>query len=74
VRRQGTDRRAVQLRLRPAGTRLLKRVPGPFEGVLPTALHALDARTLRRLQQDLDKLLDVLHPDRKSARIPLASL
>ena len=68
------DRRAVTLRLLPAGTRLLKRSPGPFSGVLPAALAALDARTLQRLQVDLQKLIAVLDTDERAARIPLAEL
>jgi DNA-binding MarR family transcriptional regulator len=74
VRREGTDRRAVQLHLLPAATRLLKRVPGPFEGVLPGALRALDPATLRRLQKDLGQLIRLLDSDEKAGKIPLAEL
>jgi DNA-binding MarR family transcriptional regulator len=72
--RQGTDRRAVQLQLLPAGRRLLRRSPGPFAGVLPDALAALDAKTLKRLERDLAQLLAVLQPDEAAADIPLAEL
>ena len=68
------DRRAVTLRLLPAGTRLLKRSPGPFAGVLPAALAALDARTLQRMQVDLQKLIAMLDADERAAKIPLAEL
>lgn len=74
VRREATDRRAVQLHLLPAAGRVLKRVPGPFEGVLPGALRTLDAATLRRLQKDLGRLIEVLDADEKSGRVPLADL
>ena len=68
------DRRAVTLRLLPAGTRLLKRSPAPFAGVLPAALAALDARTLQRMQVDLQKLIAMLDTDERAAKIPLAEL
>lgn len=73
ARREGEDRRAVQLYLLPAGKRALKASPGPYTGILPEALQALDARTLQRLQEDLGALIDVLDADRKGARIPLGS-
>ena len=68
------DRRIVKLRLMAAGTRLLKRSPGPYAGVLPAALAALDERTLKRLEADLVKLMRELHPDKHAGRIPLAEL
>lgn len=69
--KNGSDRRTVQLRVLTAGLRLLRRAPGPFEGVLPSALDQLDAAVLRRLERDLDLLIAVLHPDRRDAGIPL---
>jgi DNA-binding MarR family transcriptional regulator len=69
--KNGSDRRTVQLRVLAAGLRLLRRAPGPFEGVLPSALDQLDAAVLRRLERDLDLLIAVLHPDRRDAGIPL---
>jgi len=71
VRREGEDRRAVQLYLLSAGRRALKVSPGPYAGILPQALQALDAQTLRRLREDLDSLIGVLEADAKGARIPL---
>jgi MarR family transcriptional regulator, organic hydroperoxide resistance regulator len=68
----GQDRRAVQLTVQPAGTKLLRKVPMPFAGVLPAALRSLDPESLERLEKDLDKLIAVLHPDKRGARIPLA--
>jgi len=69
------DRRAVQLRVLPAGTRLLKHVPGPFAaGLLPAALRSLDAPTLERLQEDLGALIVALDADERGAKIPLADL
>lgn len=74
VRKEGPDRRAVQLHLRPAGARVLRRAPGPFAGVLPEALARLDARTLKRLNADLAALIAELHTDERAARTPLAHL
>lgn len=72
--KNGLDRRAVQLQLPPAALRLLKRAPGPVEGVLPQALQALDAATLRRLDQDLGRLISELGVDERGAGIPLSQL
>ena len=70
--RDAVDRRIVRLRVLPAGVRVLQRSPGPFAGLLPEALSALDSRTLKRIEADLAKLIDVLKPVVKPARIPLA--
>jgi DNA-binding MarR family transcriptional regulator len=74
VERNGRDRRAVQLRVLPAGTRILRKVPGPFSGVLPDALARLDPKTLQRLERDLATLIAALHPDERTARVPLAQM
>ncbi len=67
----GADRRAVQLRMLPAGSRVLRRAPGPFTGVLPQALASLDAATLARLDKDLAMLIAALGADARAANIPL---
>ena len=72
--RNGPDRRAVQLKLLAAGTRALRKAPGPFAGVLPDALERLDAATLERLDADLAALLTVLHADERASGIPLAQM
>ena len=72
--KHGRDRRAVQLRLLPAGDKVLKRSPAPYSGVLPVALAALDAKTLKRMEKDLAKLLAVLNADEDAGGIPLAEL
>jgi DNA-binding MarR family transcriptional regulator len=74
VRREGADRRSVQLYLLPEGARALRKAPGPFAGVLPGALLALDAPTLRRLKKDLAQLIVVLDADEKGAGIPLGDM
>lgn len=72
--RKGSDRRAVQLQLLAAGTRVLHKAPGPFAGVLPEALAQLDAERLQRLEDDLAALLTKLNADERSAGIPLAQM
>ena len=72
--KRGLDRRSVQLRILPAGRRVLRRAPGPFSGVLPEALSELDPKTLQRLDADLGKLIEALGTDERAARTPLAQL
>lgn len=72
--KKGADRRAVQLRILPAGRRVLRKAPGPFAGVLPDALARLDAETLARLDQDLALLIKLLAADERAASIPLAQI
>lgn len=71
ARKTGADRRTVQLHVLAAGARALRRAPGPFAGVLPTALGSLDAATLARLDRDLGKLIAALGADELGAHIPL---
>ena len=72
--RDDADRRATRLRVTPRGARVLKKAPGPFSGVLPEALAALDDETLARLDSDLGKLLALLQTDERAAGIPLAQM
>jgi DNA-binding MarR family transcriptional regulator len=74
AQRQGSDRRAVQLLVRPEGLKVLRRAPGPLSGVLPEALAHLDPAVLARLDQDLAVLITALQIDEQAARIPLAQL
>ena len=71
VERGATDRRAVQLRVLPAGRRVLRRAPLPLAGVLPQALESLDEATLERLDHDLARLIGALETDHDAARRPL---
>ncbi|NNG21522.1 winged helix-turn-helix transcriptional regulator [Massilia sp. ML15P13] len=72
--REGVDRRNVALRVLPAGTAVLRSAPLPFAGVLPGALASLDAATLARMEQDLDRLIKVLDADPEGGKVPLAQL
>lgn len=71
-----TDRRAVALFATEDAQRILARVPGPWSGVLPHALHALDEPTLRRMQADLELVIRQLGEPgaTDAANIPLAQL
>ena len=72
--KQGTDRRAVQLNLLPAGQRILQIAPGPFAGLLPDALKALPPETLARLQQDLGVLIVKIAADEAGASVLLSEI
>jgi hypothetical protein len=54
-----------------AGVRVLRRAPGPYSGVLPEALAALDRKTLGNLERDLAALIEVLGADARSQTRPL---
>ena len=70
--RSSSDRRAVTLRILPAGSAILDMAPLPFSGVLPNALASLDAATLARLELDLAKLIQILAVDDSGASVPLS--
>ena len=74
VRKEGADRREVQLYLQSSGAEVLLRAPGPFSGVLPQALAGLELSTLHRLEQDLDALIRTLDADESAAGIPRSQL
>lgn len=74
VRKEGPDRRAVQLHVLEPGLDVLRRAPGPFAGVLPQALAGLDMETLERLEQDLGALIALLGANDRGAGIPLAQM
>lgn len=69
--RSDNDRRAVQLKITPQGTRILRKAPAPFSGVLPDALAHLDPTTLARLEKDLGRLIEVLGVEPTGAKVPL---
>lgn len=73
--RHAADKRAVRLRLLPAGAKVLRSAPAPFVGVLPSALGSLDERLLRRLERDLDAVIGQLEAvNRRDGRKPLADV
>ena len=74
ARKDAPDKRSVQLYLLPAGSRVLRRVPGPFTGVLPHALAEIHPAMLERMEQDLGALIQALKADSQAARIPLSQM
>lgn len=68
------DRRSVQLKILPAGSRTLRASPGPFEGVLPGALRGLDPELLHRMHVDLAVLIRALQAEGTDPHTPLAEL
>lgn len=74
ARREGADRRSVQLYITPQGSQLLKRAPGPSAGLLPEALGALDTNTRNELETLLGLLIEKLGADRAAATRPLTRL
>ena len=75
VRKQAADKRAVQLYLRAPAKKLLRRVPGPYTGLLPDAIRKTDTAVLLRLERDLRALilnLDVSVADASASHTPLS--
>lgn len=68
------DRRNVHLTILPAGKKLLTKVSGPFEGVLPAALASLEPAVLARMDADLRQLIALLNADESAGEIPLAEI
>lgn len=66
------DKRVSELYPLPAGLKALKNAPGPFSGVLPSALSELDTQTLLLLEQNLNTLIQKLDVDTVSAQTPMA--
>lgn len=66
------DKRVAELYPLPEGLKLLKKVPGPYTGVLPMALTELAPETLSNLERDLDALIKKLDVDEASAQTPMA--
>ena len=73
--RSKEDQRRVGLRLTEEAARLIKNAPGPAEGVLPEALSALPADTIRSLDAALEKVIQQLQiRDDRLAGKPLSDL
>ena len=73
--RSKEDQRRVGLWLTDEASNLLKNAPGPAEGILPDALHALPESSLVCLDNALVELIEQLHiHDDKLADTPLADL
>ena len=72
AQRSEADRRAVQLSVTAAGRKVLAKAPGPYSGVLPDALLELQPQVVKRLDRDLDTLVQVLNPDEADAFVLLS--
>lgn len=72
--KSSSDRRLLKLTLSEEGMRILKSVPGPFEGVLPHAISQIDHFALERLRRDLQTLIHAMGADESAATQPLAQL
>ena len=71
--RRSKDQRLVRVYLTAAGRKLLAKAPKPVDGVIPDALGRLSMSTLRRLQRDLQALLDAANArSARDAMKPLA--
>jgi DNA-binding MarR family transcriptional regulator len=69
--RAKSDRRSLKLNVTSRGAAVLKKAPVPETGVLPAALSRLDLETLLRLDDDLEGLITLLHPDKRAAKVPI---
>jgi hypothetical protein len=58
----------------PEGLKLLKKIPGPFAGVLPHALQRMDVANLLQLEENLAALITRLEVDEKAAQTPIAMM
>lgn len=73
--RSKEDQRRVGLYLTKEAATLLKKAPGPAEGVLPEALWSLPAETIQTLNRSLEKVIEQLQVrDDKLADQPLSDL
>lgn len=73
--RIGKDHRVVQLQLTAKGTKILKRAPRPFVGILQQALAELPQRRLDSLHADLGEVVRLMKfKDTKARATPLSEI
>lgn len=73
--RSKEDQRRVGLRLTDEAEILIKKAPGPAEGVLPEALTALPVEVVQSLDLSLEKIIEQLHiSDDRLADKPLSDM
>jgi len=73
--RSTQDQRRVGLVLSAEAAELIKKAPGPTEGVLPAALHAMSAESMHSLDAALEKvILQLQVSDEQFADRPLSDL
>lgn len=73
--RSKVDQRRVGLTISSAGTRKLKKAPGPLEGVFPAILTMLDEDQLQELNHALGNVVNKLRTGNEEySNAPLADL
>lgn len=73
--RSKEDQRRVGLRLTKEASNLIKKAPGPADGVLPEALRALSENSIIELNESLKKVIQQLQvSDQQLAEKPLSDL
>lgn len=73
--RSQEDQRRVGLKSTDDGEAVLKRAPGPVEGILPSALREMNMESLGALNQSLKTLISLLKEyDEELASKPLADI
>lgn len=74
-KRSQQDQRRVGLWLTEEAAKLIKKAPGPAEGILPEALSALPMETILMLDSSLEEVIQQLQMrDEKLAEKPLSDL
>lgn len=73
--RSTKDQRKIHLKLDDLAIKIVKKTPGPAEGVLPDALKKLNKKQLTSLKVALDLLIEHLQiKNIDSAKIPLSEI
>ena len=73
--RSKEDQRRVGLRLTEEASNLIRKAPGPADGVLPEALRALSENSIIELYASLEKVIQQLNvSDQQLAEKPLSDL
>jgi DNA-binding MarR family transcriptional regulator len=73
--REGEDQRVVTISPTAAGRKRLQRAPKPSAGILQRALMNMEARELRALHTQLEKVLQRMgRVDRRAASIPIGDI
>lgn len=73
--RSEEDQRRVGLKVTDEGVVVLNQAPEPLEGILPSAVNAMDEQSLEALNHSLSKLISQLENyDKELANKPLADI
>lgn len=73
--REGEDQRVVTISPTAAGRKRLQRAPKPSAGILQRALMDMEARELRALHTQLEKVLQRMgRVDRRAGSIPIGDI